>query len=231
MARKRRLQIIHDSASEVVPAVMTAVGTTIVSFLPVFFLTGRDYKLFAPLAWTKTFALTASLIVAVAIVPMLCRIFLRSSRLPRWAGVPVGLGMATLAAGLCYFVWGRQIEAWTMLSLPWATGLAGLIGFGAGFLIIRERIRPIEASPVSRILRWLYGGRLRFALNHKGIMLSFPAVIVVLGFGAWFGLPTVLRPFEQARRHVRSGPERRARLRPGQARVHRLEVRRLDRAG
>ena len=135
--------------------------------------------------------------MAVAVVPMLCRIFLRSSRLPRWAAVPVGLGMATLAAGLCYFVWGRQIEAWTMLSLPWATGLAGLIGFGAGFLIIRERIRPIEENPVSRILRWLYGGRLRFALNHKGIMLSFPAVIVVLGFGAWFGLPTVLRPLEQ----------------------------------
>jgi Cu(I)/Ag(I) efflux system membrane protein CusA/SilA len=194
---KRRLQVIHDAASEVVPAVMTAVGTTIVSFLPVFFLTGRDYKLFAPLAWTKTFALTASLIVAVTIVPMLCRIFLRSSRLPRWAGIPVGLGLGTLAAGLCYFVWGRQIETWTMLSLPSATGLAGLVGFAAGFLFTRERIRPIDASPFSRVLRWLYGGRLRFALNHKGIMLSFPAVIVVLGFGAWFGLPTVLRPVEK----------------------------------
>ena len=43
------------------------------------------------LAWTKTFALTASLIVAVAVVPMLCRIFLRSSRMPRWAGFAAGL--------------------------------------------------------------------------------------------------------------------------------------------
>src|SRR5690606_12090936 len=46
---KRRLQVIYDAAAEVAPAVLTAVGTTIVSFLPVFFLTGRDYKLFAPM--------------------------------------------------------------------------------------------------------------------------------------------------------------------------------------
>ncbi|CAE7654281.1 cusA, partial [Symbiodinium microadriaticum] len=66
---RQRLRVIQESASEVIPAVLTAVSTTIVSFLPVFFLTGRDYKLFAPLAWTKTFALAASLIVAVTVVP------------------------------------------------------------------------------------------------------------------------------------------------------------------
>jgi len=71
----RRLEVIRESAAEVVPAVITAVSTTIISFLPVFFLTGRDHRLFAPLAWTKTFTLSASLIVAVAVVPMLCRVF------------------------------------------------------------------------------------------------------------------------------------------------------------
>jgi Cu(I)/Ag(I) efflux system membrane protein CusA/SilA len=95
--QKRRLEIIRESASEVVPAVITAVSTTVVSFLPVFFLTGRDHKLFAPLAWTKTFALTASLIVAVAVVPMLCRVFLRTSRMSRW-GQPVRLYSALAVA-------------------------------------------------------------------------------------------------------------------------------------
>ena len=70
---------------------MTAVSTTIVSFLPVFFLTGRDHKLFAPLAWTKTFALTASLIVAVSS----CRCSVGSScgrpASPRWSGPSCGL--------------------------------------------------------------------------------------------------------------------------------------------
>ena len=76
---EKRIKVIREAAAEVVPAVITAVTTTIVSFLPVFFLTGRDHRLFAPLAWTKTFALASSLIVAVVVVPMLCRVFLRSS--------------------------------------------------------------------------------------------------------------------------------------------------------
>lgn len=47
---RTRTDVIIDATYEVAPAVMTGVSTTIVSFLPVFFLTGRDYKLFAPLA-------------------------------------------------------------------------------------------------------------------------------------------------------------------------------------
>ena len=193
---KERLIVIRESAAEVVPAVITAVSTTIVSFLPVFFLTGREYKLFAPLAWTKTFALTASLIVAVAIVPMLCRVFLRSSRMPRWAGVIVGLGMALLGAGLCWFVWGDHIEEWTPLSPAWATAAAAGVGFVAGYWMTREKIRSMEENPASRFMRWIYGARLRFALRRKGFMLSFPLLVIFLGLGAWIGLPTVLRPVE-----------------------------------
>lgn len=195
--QKRRLEVIRESASEVVPAVITAVSTTVVSFLPVFFLTGRDYKLFAPLAWTKTFALTASLIVAVAVVPMLCRIFLRSSRMPRWARPVVGLCTAALAAALCWFVWGDHIEHWTLLSPAWATAAAAGIGFLAGWWMTREKIRSMEENPASRFLRWIYGARLRFALRRKALMLSFPLAVLVLGLGAWIGLPTVLRPVEK----------------------------------
>jgi Cu(I)/Ag(I) efflux system membrane protein CusA/SilA len=194
---ERRLKVIRDSAAEVVPAVITAVSTTIISFLPVFLLTGRDHRLFAPLAWTKTFALAASLIVAVTVVPMLCRIFLRTARMPRWVGVVAGLGIAALSGGLCYFVWGHHIERWTSLSLPWTTAIAVVIGLLVGWWMTREKIRPIEENPVSRFVRFLYAGRLRMALKHKLLMLSFPAVIVVLGLGAWIGLPTVLRPVEK----------------------------------
>lgn len=193
--RKQRIRVIYEAAKEVGPAVMTAVGTTIVSFLPVFFLTGRDYKLFAPLAYTKTYSLIASLVIAIAVVPMLCRVLLHSSRWPRWSSYFVGAGMAALAAALC-FVWNEPIESWTMLSRPWSMGLAALIGFATGWGLTRERVRPIEENPVSRGLRWLYGGRLRYALNHKLLMLSLPTIIVVLGMGAWTGLPTLLRPVE-----------------------------------
>ncbi|MEO8495940.1 MAG: efflux RND transporter permease subunit [Planctomycetota bacterium] len=195
--QKRRLEVIRESAAEVVPAVITAVSTTVVSFLPVFFLTGRDHKLFAPLAWTKTFALTSSLIVAVVVVPMLCRVFLRSSRMPRWAGYVVGAFTSALSAGLCWFVWRDHLESWTLLDPIWATIAAAGLGFLAGWWMTREKIRSMEENPASRFMRWIYGARLRFALRRKALMLSFPLLVFLLGLGAWIGLPTVLRPVER----------------------------------
>jgi Cu(I)/Ag(I) efflux system membrane protein CusA/SilA len=50
---------------------------TIVSFLPVFALTGRSGKMFHPLAWTKTFALIGVALLAVTLVPALIPIFLK----------------------------------------------------------------------------------------------------------------------------------------------------------
>jgi Cu(I)/Ag(I) efflux system membrane protein CusA/SilA len=194
---KRRLTVIRESAAEVVPAVITAVSTTVVSFLPVFFLTGRDHRLFAPLAWTKTFALVSSLIVAVVVVPMLCRIFLKTSRGPRWSRWLGAVGGSALSAGLCYFVWGNRIATWAALSLPWTTAASAAAGFVVGWWMAREKIRPMDANPVSRFVLWLYGGRLRLALRRKALMLSLPAMIFVLGLGAWIGLPTVLRPVEK----------------------------------
>jgi Cu(I)/Ag(I) efflux system membrane protein CusA/SilA len=194
---KKRIEVIRDASAEVAPAVFTAVSTTIVSFLPVFFLTGRDLKLFSPLAWTKTFALSASLIVAVAVIPMLCRLFLRTSRMPRWSGVVVGLLMAAIGGGLCWFVWGEHIARWTSLDPAWVAAASAVIGFAAGWWLTRERIRSMEENPASRFLHWIYAARLRFALRRKALMLSFPLVIFFLGLGAWVGLPTVLRPVER----------------------------------
>ena len=50
-------------------AVLTAVATTVVSFLPVFTMIGAEGKLFSPLAYTKTFALFASIIITLTILP------------------------------------------------------------------------------------------------------------------------------------------------------------------
>ncbi len=195
---RRRMEVIRSAAAEVIPAVMTAISTTVVSFLPIFFLTGRDHKLFAPLAWTKTSALVASLIVAITVVPMLCRLFLRSSRTRRPAGMLVGLAAAALSAGLCYFVWGDQIQQWKLLPPVVATAAAAVLGLLGGWALCRETIRPIEGNPVSRFVLFLYAGRLRLALNHKLPMLLFPAAIMLLGLGAWIGLPSLLRPLESA---------------------------------
>jgi Cu(I)/Ag(I) efflux system membrane protein CusA/SilA len=62
---------IYEATVEVASAVITAVATTVVSFLPVFTMEASEGKLFRPLAFTKTFALVASIIVAITIIPPL----------------------------------------------------------------------------------------------------------------------------------------------------------------
>ncbi len=56
---------------------LTSVATTVVSFLPVFALTSSEGKLFRPLAFTKTYALTASLLLAVIVLPTAAHMILR----------------------------------------------------------------------------------------------------------------------------------------------------------
>lgn len=63
------IKTIYRAAVEVGSAVMTAVATTVISFLPVFAMEAAEGKLFKPLAYTKTFALVASLIVALTLIP------------------------------------------------------------------------------------------------------------------------------------------------------------------
>ncbi|PHR48019.1 MAG: cation transporter [Fluviicola sp.] len=66
---------IYKGSSEVSGAILTAVTTTIVSFIPVFTMEAAEGKLFGPLAFTKTFALIAALIVSLLIMPTLAQWF------------------------------------------------------------------------------------------------------------------------------------------------------------
>jgi len=63
------LEVIYNATVEVAGAVLTAITTTIVSFLPVFTMIAAEGKLFKPLAYTKTFALIASIIISITLIP------------------------------------------------------------------------------------------------------------------------------------------------------------------
>ncbi|HUI09113.1 MAG TPA: CusA/CzcA family heavy metal efflux RND transporter [Bacteroidota bacterium] len=65
------------SARQVGPAIFTSVAIMVVSFLPVFLLEGEEGKLFRPLAFTKTFVLAGSAIIAVTLVPVLMTLLTR----------------------------------------------------------------------------------------------------------------------------------------------------------
>ncbi|AGA26832.1 efflux RND transporter permease subunit [Singulisphaera acidiphila] len=71
------LDVIIPACRTVGRPIFFSVLITIVSFLPVFALTGRSGKMFHPLAWTKTFALIGVAILAITLVPALIPIFLK----------------------------------------------------------------------------------------------------------------------------------------------------------
>ncbi|MFO8054659.1 MAG: efflux RND transporter permease subunit, partial [Bacteroidales bacterium] len=68
------LNIIFNGTKEVSGAVLTAITTTIVSFLPVFAMEAAEGKLFKPLAYTKTFTMIAALIIGLIIIPALAHL-------------------------------------------------------------------------------------------------------------------------------------------------------------
>lgn len=66
---KELVNVIYEGASEVASAVVTALFTTIVSFLPIFAMQAAEGKLFTPLAFTKTFAMLAALFIGILFIP------------------------------------------------------------------------------------------------------------------------------------------------------------------
>ncbi|AMK11265.1 efflux RND transporter permease subunit [Pseudodesulfovibrio indicus] len=106
-ASESRLKLIFAGASEVGSAIMTAVATTIVSFLPVFAMEGPEGKLFKPLAYTKTFALVASIIVALTVLPAIAHIIYKREDLDcpnRRANLIVGCCYILAGLGIAFFV-------------------------------------------------------------------------------------------------------------------------------
>ncbi|MBN1649721.1 MAG: efflux RND transporter permease subunit [Bacteroidales bacterium] len=71
---KRLLNIVYDATTEVAGAVITALATTIVSFLPVFAMEAAEGKLFKPLAFTKTFTMLSALLIGLIIIPTLAHV-------------------------------------------------------------------------------------------------------------------------------------------------------------
>jgi Cu(I)/Ag(I) efflux system membrane protein CusA/SilA len=72
-----RVATIIRSAQQVGPAIFGSLLVMIASFLPVFLLTGREGKLFHPLAYTKTFAMIGASVLAITLVPVLMTFFMR----------------------------------------------------------------------------------------------------------------------------------------------------------
>jgi Cu(I)/Ag(I) efflux system membrane protein CusA/SilA len=106
---KHLISVIYAATIEVSSAITTALGTTIVSFLPVFAMQAAEGKLFRPLAFTKTFALLASFVLGIIVLPTLANIIFsikfdkkRISRI---------FNTILIAAGILFTIFWGQIPA------------------------------------------------------------------------------------------------------------------------
>ncbi|WP_419767937.1 efflux RND transporter permease subunit [Arcobacter sp.] len=77
ISNKQRIEIIIKSAKQVGRPIFFALLLVVVSFLPIFALTGQEGRLFSPLAFTKSFAMISGAILSITLVPILMIFFIR----------------------------------------------------------------------------------------------------------------------------------------------------------
>ena len=173
---------VFSASSEVGSAVLTAVLTTIISFLPVFTMEGAEGKLFKPLAYTKTFALIAAVIIALSITPLLAKLLFK------FPGKSI-LPSITNKKLKCLFPWlmrffNLAIAFYVayLLSTKWQ-----ILGADAGLFKNLSMI----VTPIAMILgffmlwQWLYPYILEQLLKFKIVFLLFISGLLFFGATAW----------------------------------------------
>ena len=177
---ENKLEVIHRASSEVAGAVLTAVATTVVGFLPVFTMTGPEGKLFKPLAFTKTFALIASVIVAITVIPPAAHIlFTRKFNLNKIARLI--LGIVLIVIGVIAWI----ISTWWLGVIVIAIGIYRLSG--KHHPQKTNDSRPLLINILAIILvgiiltsHWLPLG------PAKGMLLNLIFVAILIGGLLWF---------------------------------------------
>ncbi|MBK7267709.1 MAG: efflux RND transporter permease subunit [Ignavibacteriales bacterium] len=82
LTKEEYAKISIDSAKQVGRAIFFSELIILVSFLPVFLLTGQEGKMFQPLAFTKSFAMLGSAIVVISLIPVLMTMLMRGNFKP-----------------------------------------------------------------------------------------------------------------------------------------------------
>ncbi len=218
---QKLLETIYNASAEVSSAILTAVSTTVVSFIPVFTMEAAEGKLFQPLAFTKTFALIGALITALFILPTIAHWFFgfkinKNSRGMMINGVLIILGLITailsstwggltlVAFGIVWFVKHYSPKK------NWITeNLAVIIAVIAVTFLLANYWMPLGAGKslvlnvvfVAILLALILGGFgllekyyrniLFWCLDNKKKFLILPSFIILFGITVWIGFNAV----------------------------------------
>jgi len=203
--------VVYNATTEVSGAIVTAVMTTIISFIPVFTMIGAEGKLFRPLAFTKTFALTASIIVALFLIPPFASFLFRKKSIKTnfkyvLNGFLISLGIVAIIYGywlgliLVGFGIVALINQQKIVSEKQANLINIIISVSAIVFLLSEYWRPLGVDKsifwnlifvsvicfgllgVFSLFLKYYTRILRWCLDNKLLFLSLPTAIVISGF-------------------------------------------------
>ncbi len=118
--KKDHWQIIIDASKEVGPALFFSLLIITLSFLPVFTLQAQEGRLFKPLAFTKTYAMAASALLSITIVPVLMGYFIRGKIMPEKKN-PINR----------FLIWVYQPVIHGVLRFKWTTIIIAVLVLGA----------------------------------------------------------------------------------------------------
>ena len=203
-------EMIYNATSEVSGAILTAVLTTIISFVPVFTMIGTEGKLFRPLAFTKTMALSASLVIALFIIPPLAAYLFRKRNLKSSFGYVLQILLFVLGgiAMLSGYWLGIVLIAFSVTGLLNLKGNLNkkkvnliniIISSIAIMCMLAENWRPLGFDRsifvnlifvtlicfgvlgIFAVLKRYYGQILEWALANKLLFLIIPAMVLISG--------------------------------------------------
>ena len=170
-----RSEIIGEAAAEVGPTLFFSLLIITVSFLPIFALGEQSGRLFKPLAYTKTFAMAASALLAVTIIPVLMIYLIserviparlsRAMRIAIYASVIAGPALVLALApmeGLAAYRWWL-VAGWVVLS---------------AVIVLPQRVYSESRNPLSLALQKVYQPFFVFVMHHRWLTIAGATVLI-----------------------------------------------------
>lgn len=133
LAGETRWTVITEAAAEVGPALFLSLVIITLSFVPVFTLQAQEGRLFAPLAFTKSYAMAAAAILSITLVPVLMGYLIRG-RIPAEQSNPINRGLTRAYRHPLDWVLKRPRTTLAIAALAFATTAWPLSQLGGEFM-------------------------------------------------------------------------------------------------
>ncbi|WP_309601351.1 efflux RND transporter permease subunit [Sphingomonas sp.] len=128
-----RWKLITEAAAEVGPALFLSLLIITFSFIPIFSLQGQEGRLFAPLAFTKTYAMGAAAILSITLIPVLMGFLIRG-RIPSEDSNPINRWLTHIYRPALDWVLERPKKALVIAALIFATSIWPISQLGGEFI-------------------------------------------------------------------------------------------------